>query len=121
MTEELYQKLSEFKKDLENDYRIVLLNRLEREMNENEEVMALAYKKDMMAVSYSGILNHYSEDSKEAKEAMKKLHEAKLSLDNHSLVKEYLKAYKEVRELYEEINKTLFSNFNAELCPKEKR
>ena len=50
---------------------------------------------------------------------MKELHEAKLALDNHPLVKEYLSCYKEVRELYSELNNILFANFNSNLCPKE--
>ena len=52
--------------------------------------------------------------------ALKELHEAKLNLDNHPLVREYLNAYAEVRELYGEINEILFSNFASNLCPKEK-
>ena len=120
MTEELYQKLNDFKKMMENDPRIILLNQKEKEMNESKEVMALAYKKDMAAVNYSDTLNHFSRDSDEAKEAMKKLHAAKLELDNHPLVREYLEAYKQVRALYEEINGILFKDFNIDLCPKEK-
>lgn len=121
MENELYLKAEEIKELLEQDDRVVLLNKLEKEMNDNEEVMALAYKKDMAAVNYSDTLNHFSEDSKEAKEALKKLHEAKLELDNHPLVRSYLKAYSEVRELYENINNILFANFNTNLCPKEKK
>ena len=43
---------------------------------------------------------------------LKLLYEAKLNLDNHPLVKEYNEAYKEVRLLYEIINKELFNDFN---------
>ena len=120
MSKDVYLKAEELKELLDNDSRIILLNKLEKEMSENEEVMALSYKKDMAAVNYSDTLNHFSEDSDEAKEALKKLHEAKLSLDNHPVVKSYLKAYKEVRELYQEINEIVFSNFSSNLCPKEK-
>ena len=37
---------------------------------------------------------------------------------NHFYKNRYLEAYKEVRELYQSINEILFSNFNANLCPK---
>jgi len=121
MENELYLKAEEIKELLERDERIVLLNKLEKEMNDNQEVMALAYKKDMAAVNYSDTLNHYSEESKEAQLALKKLHEAKLKLDSHPLVREYLKAYSEVRNLYENINNILFSNFAPNLCHKESK
>ena len=120
MEENIYSKAEKLKKLLDEDERIIRLNELEKKMNNNEEVMALAYQKDTRAVEYSDILNHYSEDSNEAKEAMKKLHEAKLNLDSHPLVQEYLSSYKEVRELYSQINEILFANFNGNLCPKEK-
>ena len=120
MEENIYLKAEKLKELLNQDERVIRLNELEKKMNENEEVMALAYQKDVAATNYSDILNHFSDDSKEAKEALKKLHEAKLKLDNHPLVREYLSSYKEVRELYEEINSILFSNFNSNLCPKEK-
>ena len=120
MEENIYLKAEKLKELLNQDERVVRLNELEKKMNEDEEVMALAYQKDMAAVAYSDTLNHFSEDSEEAKKALKKLHEAKLKLDSHPLVKEYLSSYKKVRELYEEINKILFSNFNGNLCPKEK-
>lgn len=120
MEENIYLKAEKLKELLNQDERIIHLNELEQKMNGDEEVMALAYQKDMAATIYSDTLNHFSEESEEAQRALKKLHEAKLQLDNHSLVKEYLSIYKEVRELYDEINRILFSNFNGNLCPKEK-
>lgn len=120
MEKDIYLKAENLKELLNKDPRIIKLNELEKKMNEDEEVMSLAYKKDMASVNYSDVLNHFSEESKETQKALKELHEAKLNLDNHPLVKEYMKAYKEVRELYEEINKILFANFTSNLCPKEK-
>ena len=120
MEKDIYLETEKLKKALDNDPRLVRLNELEKKMNNDEIVMSLAYKKDMAAVKYSDVLNHYSEESVEAKNALKELHQAKLELDNNPLVREYLEAYKEVRELYEQINEILFSDLNADLCPKEK-
>ena len=120
MEKDLYLQAEQLKESLQNDPRVILLNDLEKQMDESEQVMALAYKKDMAAVNYSDVLNHFSEDSEEAQKALKELHEVKLNLDNHPLVKEYLKAYKSVRELYEQVNEILFANFNSNLCPKDK-
>ena len=121
MSNDIYQNASELKEKLQSDERVVLLNKLEKEMSGNEEVMALAYKKDMAAVKYSDTLSHYSDDSVEAKEALRELSKAKEELNNHPLVKEYLEAYKVVRDLYAEINEVLFSDFAANLCPKENK
>lgn len=120
MDEEIYIKVNLLKEKLKDDPRILRLNECEKKMDEDEEVMALAYKKDVAASKYSDVLNHFSKDSEEAQKALKELHEAKLNLDNHPVVREYLKAYQEVRELYDEINKTLFTSFTIDLCPKVK-
>ena len=120
MPNDIYTKTSDLKEKLNNDPRVVLLNKLEKEMNDNEEVMSLAYKKDMAALKYSDALNHFSEDSEEVKTALKELHKAKKNLDEHPLVKEYLKAYSKVRDLYAEVNEILFSDFTPNLCPMEK-
>lgn len=105
------------KKDIDNDERIILLNKLEKELNENEEVMALAYKKDMAIDHYSEMTRLYKDDSEEVTNARKELSLAKANLDNHPLVREYIKAYQAVRELYNEINSILYSSLNPSLCP----
>lgn len=109
----------ELKEELKNDPRVILLNELENEMNNNDEVIALAYRKDIAADNYADMVRLFKDDSEEAKAAMKSLSNAKANLDNHPLVKKYMEAYKSVRELYNSINETLFSSLSAELCPKE--
>ena len=118
---DIYSLSYELKELLANDERVILLDKLEKEMNDNEEVMALAYKKDVAATKYSDVLSHFSDDSEEAKKALKELSIAKEALNNHPLVKQYLKAYADVRDLYLQINEVLFSNFAPNLCPKENK
>ena len=109
---DIYSLSYELKDLLNNDERIIALNKLEKEMNENEEVMALAYQKDLAINEYSDALNHFASDSEEVKKAQHNLHLKKEALDNHPLVREYLKAYSEVRDLYFQLNDILFSNLN---------
>lgn len=111
MSNELIELLTSLKSELENDPRVLKLVDLDKKLNENEEVMKLAYKKDMASVTFDDALKHFGENSIEAKEALKKLHEAKYNLDVHPLVKEYQASYKEVRLLYEHISKELFGEF----------
>ena len=112
---DIYSLSYELKDLLNCDERIVLLNDLEKKMNENEEVMALAYQKDLAVNEYSDALNHFASDSEEVKKAQHNLHLKKEALDNHPLVREYLKAYSEVRDLYYQINDILFSELNLKM------
>lgn len=106
-----YLKLSyELKELLEQDPRFILLNEKEKEMENNEEVMALTYNKDLKETYLSDALKHYPKDSPEVKRAHVELFRASERLDSHPLVKEYLKAYKEVENVLKEINEILFSD-----------
>ena len=115
MSKDIYNLAYELKELLSNDERIVLLNSLDEKMNDNNEVIALAYQKDMACLKYSDALNHYAEQSKEVKAAQKELYEKKLALDNNQIVKDYLKAYSVVRDLYQELNAILFNGLNVKL------
>ena len=65
---DIYSLSYELKDILSQDERVILLNKLEEEMNTNEEVMKLAYQKDVAVSNYSDALNHFDENSKEAKD-----------------------------------------------------
>lgn len=119
MVSNIYLLAGELKDLLDNDERIIRLNKLENELNNNEEVMALSYQKDLAVSAYSDALNHFANDSKEIKQYQHELFLKKEALDNHPLVKEYLKAYSEVRDLYFQINEILFNDLS--LHQKEKR
>ena len=117
--DDIYSLSYELKDLLTNDPRIIRLNELEKKMNENEEVMALAYQKDLAVTEYSDALNHFANNSEEMKKYQHDLFLKKEALDNHPLVKEYLKAYSEVRDLYFQVNEILFNDLS--LHQKEKR
>ena len=119
MVSNIYLLAGELKDLLDNDERIIRLNKLENELNDNEEVMALSYQKDLAVSAYSDALNHFANDSEEIKKYQHELFLKKEALDNHPLVKEYLKVYSEVRDLYFQINEILFNDLSLHL--KEKR
>jgi len=116
MDDYLLKQTYQLKDALLSDFRVVKLNEIEKEMEKNEEVMRLSYLKDVAITKYCDIPDMLKEDKEIA---FKQISIAKENLQNHPLVKEYLKAFKEVRELYNEINVSLFSGLNAELCPKK--
>ena len=119
MVSNIYLLAGELKDLLDNDERLIRLNKLENELNNNEEVMALSYQKDLAVSAYSDALNHFANNSEEIKKYQHELFIKKEALDNHPLVKEYLKAYSEVRDLYFQINEILFNDLS--LHQKEKR
>ena len=121
MNEKILQLSESLKKALDNDERISLLNESEKRMNESEEVMSLAYQKDRALDDYNEMLKYFSDDSEEVKSARKELAEAKKTLEEHELVRDYLKKYQQVRMLFERINNTLFAYLNNDLCPEENR
>ena len=119
MVSNIYLLAGELKDLLDNDERIIRLNKLEKELNTHEEAMALSYQKDLAVSSYSDALNHFANNSEEIKKYQHDLFIKKEALDNHPLVKDYLKAYSEVRDLYFQINEILFNGLSLHL--KEKR
>ena len=121
MDELTINKAYELKKTLEKDERYLLLIQAEKEMEDDEEVCLLSYKKDLANARYNDILRHFSSDSKEAKAAQKELFEAKKELESHPKVIAYLKAYSTYRMLLEEVNNILFKDLNSDLCPKKEK
>ena len=105
MAKDIYTLAYELKELLESDQRIKDLNEKEEVMKNSDEVKALVNKKEQ-AISL------YSVSSERGQKA---LHQSKLELDNHPLVRAYLDAYSKVRDLYFEMNDILFSGLNAHL------
>ena len=120
MNKDIYTLAGELKDLLTNDERIIRLNKLEKELENNDEVMALSYQKDLADSNYSDALNHFDDNSDEVKKFRHDLFIKKEALDNHPLVKDYLSAYSEVRDLYFQINELLFGNLSLHL-KEEKR
>lgn len=90
----------------------------EKEMENNKEVILLAYQVDQKATRYSDILKLYDEQSKEVVEARRELFLAKKELEEHHIVRRYLKSYQDVRLILDEINNILFKDISINLCKK---
>lgn len=113
MNEQILNKCQLLKEAIEKDPRILLLNQLEKEIENNEEVMVLSYKKDVALANYEDTIKYFKDDQDKIQKAQKLLAESKYNLDIHPLVKQYNKAYLEVKLMYEEINKQLFYIFRT--------
>ena len=119
MDEKISELTYQLKEQLNNDPRIIALNASEKKMNESEEVMGLSYRKDVALDHYNEMLKYYSDNSPEVVKARQDLAKAKKELESHPLVREYLSNYQQVRLLFEQVNESLFSMLNNDMCPKE--
>ena len=121
MDEKISELTYKLKEQLNNDPRVIALNESEKKMNESEDVMVLSYRKDVALDHYNQLLKYYSDDSKVVVKARQDLATAKKELESHPLVREYLSNYQQVRLLFEQVNQTLFSMLNNDMCPKESK
>ena len=112
MNQNLLEKATSLKVEISALPEVKELERLNKFLNENEEVMKLAYRKDVAATKYEDALRFFGDNSNEALEARKVLYQAKLALDENELVKQYNEAYKKVRKIYDKINEEIFNPFN---------
>ena len=112
MNQNLLEKVLEIKTEIESHPDVVELKRLDKVLNENEEVMKLCYRKDVASTKFEDAVRYFGKDSKEANEAQKVLYQAKLELDTNKLVKAYNEQYKKVRKIYDKINEEIFNPFN---------
>lgn len=112
MNNSLYEEVYKLRDQMKSDPRFLTLKELDEKLNNNEEVMKLAYQKEMAIVEYEDALNHYGKNSAELKKAQQNLAKCKLNLDNHPLVKEYYLALQKVREMDRKVNEKLFDDFN---------
>ena len=110
MDDRVYNLSLELKELINKDERFLRLNELEKELENNEEVMRLAYLKDLANSEYNDALKIYKEDDENLVKARLKLKEAKEKLDTHPLTVKYLEAYKKVRDLLLEVNDILFGD-----------
>lgn len=111
MNEKLLNQCAYIRELLINDPRLIRLNKSEKEMENSEQCILLASKKEQALDTYNRLIKLYSLDHPEVVDAQKRLAAAKKELDEHPLVKEYLKAYTEVNLLLREMNNILFKDF----------
>ena len=112
MNQNVLEKSYELKSAIDSSPEVKELERLNKLLNENEEVMRLAYRKDVCTTKYEDAVRYFGQNSDEARNAQKDLYQAKLELDNNELVKAYNNQYKIVRKIYDKINEELFNPFN---------
>ena len=116
MDEKVYFLAKEISEELSKDERVILLNKLDKELNDSIEVYHLSNLKDEALEKYAYNKELYGDESEITKKSLLELQKAKIELNNHPLVKEYLKAYSEVRNLNIQINNILLEEYKGGEC-----
>lgn len=111
MNEILAEKAEQIKETINSLPEVIELERLNKLLNENEDVMRLCFIKDSYATKYEDAVKYFGQNSKEANNALKELYKAKLSFEENELVKAYNKQYQKVSEIYDKINEKIFDPF----------
>ena len=108
---EIYELANKINASIKKEECFIKLDELDKELENNEEVIALAYKKDMASMKYNDLLKIYDENNDLVIKARKELSEAKYLLDTNPLVKKYLSYYAEAKKIIYEINQIIFNDF----------
>lgn len=108
----LLDLIYELKETIDNDERVIFLSKIEKELENDLNVISLSIKKNRISEEFKELLRFSKEFDDKVKTKQKELYLAKKELDELEIVKKYNKAYQAVRMLYEDISKELFSELN---------
>jgi cell fate (sporulation/competence/biofilm development) regulator YlbF (YheA/YmcA/DUF963 family) len=101
------------KEELEADDRVKRLNQLDAALNQDQSLIQLTEKYHQAQANYQAMWESYGDDSPHLLRARAELHQVKTQVDTNPLVRDYLKAYGQVREIYQRIQQTIFLPFKS--------
>ena len=103
----------QLKETLEADSRVVLLTDLDQKLNQNQHLLMLTEQYQNAQKNYQSMWESYGDESPHLLRARSELHQVKILVDTNPLVRDYLKAYGQVREIYQTIQQKVFSPFKS--------
>ena len=101
------------KETIEHDPRVLELERLNAELNQHQELYLLTDRFHALQEDYQRLWELYGDDHPQLLTVQKHLHQLKLQIDQHALVREYLRAYAHVRQLYQSLQMQIFQPFHT--------
>jgi uncharacterized membrane protein YfhO len=100
-------------KALMNDPRVQELDQLEKQLGNDKALLSLSKRLELAEEDYSFVCSSFPNDKQKIGESQKKLHLAKLALDEEPLAQKYNEAFKKVSYLYMEIDDVIFSPYRG--------
>jgi cell fate (sporulation/competence/biofilm development) regulator YlbF (YheA/YmcA/DUF963 family) len=98
---------------LEQEPVVVHLEALNQQLNEHQSLLMMTDRFHALQEDYTRLWELYGDDHPQLMEVQKQLHQQKIMIDAHPLVREYLKAYGQVRILYRSIQTEVFDPFHT--------
>ena len=95
------------------DPRMKALEEEEARLSKAEDFLVLTKEKDAKAERFEETRRYFGEESDAAKQALHELYLAKKAMDEHPLALAYETHYKEVRLLFDEMDRILFGPFKG--------
>ena len=111
MDEHIYTLAYKLQQLIINSELLKRFSELDNELTNSFDVYMLSQQKDRCIDKYSRLKDALGEDNEETILALKEAQNAKEKLNNFPLVKEYLRVYSQVRDLYLEVDNILLSDY----------
>lgn len=118
MDSEIYLLTIDLKKRLHKLRCFKLMNKYEKKMKNDKEVIKLTKIKDDINLKYNQIINREGEDSEIAQETLMALSNAKKELYENKIVKKYLKNYLLYQKYLNRFNYALSEKLKYNFKPK---
>ena len=101
------------KECIEHDVRVLELEKLNAQLNQHQELLLLTDRFHALQEDYQRLWELYGDEHPQLLDVQKHLHQLKLQIDQHTLVREYLRAYGHVRQLYQSLQMQIFQPFHT--------
>lgn len=115
MDENLLKLIFDLKDALKKETCIIELNKIEKIMENDDEIKVLSYKLDLATTAYSDALKIYDKESLKIKPYYDGIINANDALNKNEIIINYYKYYREVKNICNEINEILFKPFNEKI------
>jgi cell fate (sporulation/competence/biofilm development) regulator YlbF (YheA/YmcA/DUF963 family) len=102
-----------FKDILEKDERVLNLLQCDQAINKNQTLIQLVEAYQLAQRNYESVWQNFGDESDLVQQARHHLHQVKTSVDTEPSVQQYLKAYAEVRKIYQHIQEEIFLSFKS--------
>ena len=109
MNEVVSELTYKLKEELKNSIEYKQLKQFEKELENNEDIQLLVYKKDMLIVKLEDILKYKDKNSVEVLMIQKEINDCLTKINSFEIVKKYNKALSEFNALLDKINKEILS------------
>lgn len=103
----------DLKSTLEQQPEIKQLEGLNSQLNHHQHLLMMTDCFHSLQEDYARLWELYGDDHPQLLEVQKQLHQQKLQIDGHSLVRDYLRAFGQVRILYRSIQAEIFDPFHT--------